>query len=204
MPRSTINHDTKMMSMDVKNAINERRAYRSLQNVEITSNIIESLGNAARLAPSCFNHQPWRFVFIYKKDILERMFQTLSTGNQSWATHASMIIVAFSKKEDDCISTGVDMEREYYLFDTGLATGFLMLQATELGLIAHPIAGYNPELIHEILSIPTTYNIINLLIVGKRNLNLEQLSEKQRTTELERPMRLPLNKIVFHNRFTEN
>jgi len=115
-----------------------------------------------------------------------------------------MIIVAFAKKEEDCIIKGAEFEREYYLFDVGQAVGYLILQATELGLVAHPIAGYNPKKVHEHLSIPTDFTVINLIIVGKKDANIEHLSEKQRKSEFERPARLPMNKIVFHNRFTES
>ena len=78
------------------------------------------------------------------------------------------------------------------------------MQATELGLVAHPIAGYNPKKVHEYLSIPTDFTVINLIIVGKKDANIDHLSEKQRKSEFERPARLPMNKIVFHNRFTES
>jgi nitroreductase len=190
--------------MNVKTAIDLRRAYRALQKVDISQDMIDILSKAASLAPSCFNYQPWRFVFVYEKEMLEKVFSSLSSGNQIWASKASMIIVAFAKKEDDCVIIQNDYEREYYLFDVGQAVAFLILQATELDLVAHPIAGYNPKQVHEILSIPSNYTIITLIIVGKKNENTQYLSEKQRKTELERPVRLSYNKTVFHNRFTEN
>lgn len=190
--------------MNVKNAIESRRSYRALEKVEITQELIETLGTAASLAPSCFNYQPWRFVFVYEKKLLDQLFLSLSSSNQTWATNASMIVVVFAKKEDDCVIDRGDYNREYYLFDVGQAVSFLILQATELELVAHPIAGYNPKLVHETLAIPITYKVINLIIVGKKNSNLEKLSDKQRKIEFERPARLPLNKIVFHNHFMEN
>jgi nitroreductase len=189
--------------MDVHHAIANRRAYRALQKFEINQNILNSLANAASLAPSCFNKQPWRFVFVYEEKTLNKMFTALSPSNKLWATRASLIIVVFSKKEDDCISKGGKIEREYYLFDVGMATAFMILQASELELVAHPIAGYNPNEVHEILSIPSSYNIINLLIVGKKDPDVSHLSEPQRKIELTRPVRKPLNKIVYHNRYME-
>ena len=190
--------------MDVKNAIEKRRSFRSLRKVEITQEILDSLSKAASLAPSCFNNQPWRFIFVYNKKILEKVFKALSAGNQTWATKASMIIAVFSKKEDDCVSKGGEIQREYYLFDVGMATAFMMLQASELELVAHPIAGYNPDEIHQILSIPRSYNVINLLVVGKKDPHNENLSDSQKKMELTQPARKPINKIVFHNRYMEN
>ena len=54
--------------MNVKEAIKDRRAYRSLDPIDITDEIIEDLANVAQLAPSCMNKQPWRFIFVRDKD----------------------------------------------------------------------------------------------------------------------------------------
>ncbi|MDH5744469.1 MAG: nitroreductase family protein, partial [Candidatus Aminicenantes bacterium] len=67
--------------MDVIKAIGERRAYRSLVPIEITEDLIEDLAHSAQLAPSCFNNQPWRFVFIREPEMLKKMHDALSQGN---------------------------------------------------------------------------------------------------------------------------
>jgi len=95
--------------MDVKQAIIKRRAYRSLEPVEITEELIYDLAECAQLSASCFNNQPWRYVFVYNPKVLKEMHDALSPGNE-WARDASMIIAVFSKKEDDCIIR----DREYY------------------------------------------------------------------------------------------
>ena len=64
--------------MDVKDAIETRRAYRSLDPVEITEDLIRDLAGSARLAASCFNNQPWRFVFVYDPAVLKQMHGALS------------------------------------------------------------------------------------------------------------------------------
>lgn len=185
--------------MDVKQAIFERRAYRSLQPVQITENLINDLIECAKLSASCFNNQPWRYVFVYDQKILKEMYQALSTGNE-WARNASMIIAVFCKKEDDCIIR----DREYFLFDTGMATGFLILRATEMGLVAHPIAGYSPNKVKEILHISDDNKIITLVIVGKHSEKINPiLSDKQKEWENYRPQRLPDNKIAYINRYIE-
>lgn len=183
--------------MGVKEAIFERRAYRSLEPVKITPEIIESLVECARLTPSCFNNQPWRYIFITDPEVLENMHSVLSTDND-WAKAASMVIVVFSKKENDCLIRG----REYYLFDTGMATAFIILRATELELVAHPIAGYSPKKTREILGIPDEMNVIALVIVGKHSSQMNPLmNQKQIEVEKKRPERLTADKIVFMNRY---
>ena len=127
------------------------------------------------------------------------MHEALSSGN-AWAKQASMIIVVFSKKEDDCLIH----TREYYLFDTGMATAFLILRATELGLVAHPIAGYSPKKTQEILGIPDEYTVITLVIVGEKDDQINTvLSEKQIQDEKKRPERLPLTDFIYFDRYGE-
>jgi len=181
--------------MDVTKAIEVRRAYRSLDPIEITPELVADLARHAQLAPSCFNYQPWRYVFVYEREMLERMHDALPEGN-AWAKDSSMIIAVHGREEDDCVIK----DRIYYRFDTGLATAFLILRATELDLVAHPIAGYSPEKTREILGIPDDHAVITLVIVGKHAPDPKpSLSEKQAEGEKERPPRKPFSVFVSHN-----
>ncbi len=185
--------------MDVKTAIEKRRAYRSFEPVEITDDMVKDLAGCANLSASCFNSQPWRFVFVKGKDALERVFTTISKGNV-WASTASMIIAVFSKKEMDYVATD---GRDYYKFDTGIAVATLILRATELGLVAHPIAGYDPQKAKELLGIPQEYDLITLINVGKKAAVMNPvLSDKQKAGEDIRPERLPLEKIYSIDAFS--
>ncbi|MGB9721774.1 MAG: nitroreductase family protein [bacterium] len=184
--------------MDVVEAINKRRAYRSLDPVEITDELITELAKAAQLFCSCFNKQPWRYVFVYDKEILKQLHSALAPGNE-WAQSASMIIVVFSKPEFDCIMKD---GRRYYLFDTGMATAAMILRATELELVAHPIAGYSPDKVKEILNIPSDMEIITLVIVGRHSEKINPvLSEKQIEAENNRPERQGFEKFVWYNKY---
>lgn len=188
----------KQVKLSVKEAINQRRAYRSLRPANISDELIQELFEAAQLAPSCFNNQPTRFVFIRNPDVLLKMRQALSAGNE-WAYAASLIIAVLSRPEDDCVIH----DRVYHLFDDGLAVGFLILRATELGLVAHPIAGFSPRKTRDILGIPPEYQVITLIIVGEKAKEISPvLSEKQRAWEKERPQRKPFAEVVSLDRFT--
>lgn len=178
--------------MNVVDAIQTRRAYRSLEEVEITEDLIKDLANSAILAPSCFNNQPERLIFVVSKDKLKNLFSSLSKGNE-WAHYASMVIVVYSKNDFDCNIKG----REYYLFDTGMAIGFLILRATELGLVAHPIAGYDEDKVKEILNIEVDMKVITLIIVGKHYSEIRDvLTEKQKIQEEVRPERKKFEEFV--------
>jgi len=183
--------------MDVQEAIKRRRAYRSLRPIGITGELIRDLAKSAQLTPSCFNNQPWRFVFVYDPDVLKQLHGAMSRGNE-WVQAASMIVAVFSRKDYDCQVQG----RNYYLFDTGMATAFLILRAAELGLVAHPIAGYDEGKVKEILDIPEDVRVITLVIVGKHSEAIGPLlTEKQVESEKKRPERKPLSEFACANRY---
>jgi nitroreductase len=185
--------------MDISKGIDTRRAYRSLEHVDISVDTIRDLARYAGLAPSCFNKQPWRFVFVYEPEQLEKVFETLSKGNK-WARKASMIIAVFSRRDQDCLVKG----REYFLFDTGMATAFLILRATELGLVAHPIAGYDEDRVKSLLGIPDDMRLITLVVVGKKSDKIgDLLSDKQAEIEKERPLRKDFEAFGFLNQYSK-
>ena len=186
--------------MNVKEAIEKRRAYRSLDPVEINDDLIKDLARVAQIAPSCNNYQPWRFIFVHDKEQLEKLFTTLSPNN-NWIEKASMMIAVFSTPEYDCRIK----ERTYYLFDTGLAVAFMMLRATELGLVAHPIAGFNEKKAKEILGIPEEMMLITFINLGKHSTTINPvLSENMKLGEKQRPPRKDLSEMMYLNKFGNN
>jgi nitroreductase len=186
--------------MDVLKTIKERRAYRSLKPVQIGLELIADLAGCVRLAPSCNNNQPWRLVFVTSREPLEAMHDALSEHN-AWAKAASMIIAVCTRKDLDCVSSG----REYYLYDAGIAIAFLILRATELGLVAHPIAGYNEEKVKRILKIPEDMACASLVIVGAHSSSTNPLlSKEQAKVEKTRPDRMPMKQFVFIDRYGDS
>jgi nitroreductase len=183
--------------MKLMEMLEKRRAYRSLQPVEITEEQVRDLAVAASLSASCFNKQPWRYVFAIEPGVLDRLQGAMNKGNE-WTRAASLIVAVCSRRDLDCVVK----EREYFLFDTGMATAFLILRATEMGLVAHPIAGYNEDKVKEVLGIPADMTVITLVNIG-RHLSPPNalLNEQQAETEKTRPERLPLAEIMRLNKF---
>jgi nitroreductase len=179
--------------VDVFEAVRTRRAKRALQDRPIEDDKVEALIEAARLAPSCNNFQPWRLVFVRGKEALDAVKAGMNKGN-AWTTRSPLIIVVAAKEDDDCMLSD---RRNYFLFGCGLAIGELMLRATELGLIAHPIAGYDPSKVRAAVGIPEQYIIITTVICGYPGGDDSLLSDKQKLTEKTRPERKPVGENIF-------
>lgn len=184
--------------MDVKEALEKRRAYRALGEFEVTDGVIGELAGAARLMPSCFNNQPWKFVFARAPEKLQALRAALSQNND-WARKAPLIVAAFARKDYDCVIK----EREYHLFDLGMGVGAMLLRAAELGLVAHPIAGFDPDAAKKALGIPGEDMLIALIIVGKKTADLSGLTPKQAEGEGARPPRLAPENVFAVDAYNE-
>jgi len=175
--------------MEFDAVVKKRRSLRSYAPVEVTDALIKDLATVAGLAPSCSNKQPWRFVFVRSPGMLERMFATLAPGNATWAKQASLIVAVWPKADLDCRTPD---GRDYFQFDTGMASAFLMLAATARNLEAHPIAGFDPKAAQEVLALPVDAQVITLVIMGGHSQEISPtLTDWQVKAETERPPRLP-------------
>lgn len=177
----------------VNGLIQARRAKRALRPDPIAREDIEHLIEAAHLAPSCFNNQPWRFV-VAQGEKLEAVKRALPGGNY-WALKSPAIVAVASHPDLDC---RLSDNRDYFLFDCGMAVGFLMIQATQMGLVAHPIAGYDPIAVKEALGIPKDYVLITLVVLGWPG-DPGELSDKHRELELGPRVRKPLSAVLGWN-----
>jgi len=180
--------------MKILKAIDSRRARRALDTAPIPKEILARLVEAAHLAPSCMNAQPWRIITVIDPDRLEALKAALSPGNY-WAKKAPAIAAFVTRLDWDA---RLDGGRDYALFDLGMAAMAYQLQAVEEGLIAHPIAGFNPASAKLALGIPETAVLEALVIVGFPG-DPSPLSEKHRLLETSPRERKPLNEVAHYD-----
>ena len=138
------------------------RAYepRALSQMQI-----DALFEAARWAPSCFNDQPWLFVYAASDADRERFMTALVEGNQVWVKNTSLLIFILCRRQ----FSHNGKENRHAPFDAGAAWMSLALQARKLGLYAHAMAGFSKEKAYEILGAPEDeYDIMAAVAVGYR------------------------------------
>jgi nitroreductase len=156
-----------------------------------------SLFEAARLAPSSFNCQLWRFIIARRQnpEEFERFFSLLTPGNQVWTKNVSTLIVGASRTRFE----HNDKPSITHSFDAGAAWENLALEATRRELVAHAMQGFDYERAKTELSIPTDFDVNAMIAIGRRA-PAENLPDKYRAMERPSPRR-PLNEIVFEGAF---
>ena len=183
---------------EIVKEIVERRAFRALIPEPIPRADVELMVQAAHLAPSCFNYQPWRFVAVDDPNLLKQMHGMLGSTNP-WMQHSPVIIAVASHRDLDCKSSD---NRDYFLFGCGMAVGFLMVQAGRMGYVAHPVAGYKPLLVKPLLKIPENYTLITLVNIGRHGTDMTLLNDEQKEQETGPRIRKPLSDVFSWNEFT--
>lgn len=107
----------------------------------LTRDDLLPLLEAARWAPSSGNTQPTRWLVALRGEpAYERLYDTLSRGNKSWAGRASALLLAVSLQADE---TGRPYPRAAH--DTGQAVAHLSVQAAAQGLAVHQMAGFDAD-----------------------------------------------------------
>ena len=174
--------------------IEVRRAKRALSEKKIPAEVVGRIMTAATFAPSCFNNQSWRFLVVLNEEGLSKIHQALPAANY-WVKKASMVVTVATKLDLD---SQLSDRRDYALFDCGLATENLVLQAFKEGLYAHPIAGFDPFKIKENFRIPEDFIIITLVAVGYPG-DDTFLNEKHRQLEHGPRIRKPESEVICYN-----
>jgi nitroreductase len=159
---------------------------------------VASLFEAARWAPSCFNEQPW--LFVYGTDPEERKFflEILSERNWLWAVNAPLLAVVFARRT--FAKSG--KPNRWAPFDCGAAWVSLALQARNMGLYAHGMAGFSREKAYELLSVPEEqYEAVAAITAGMYG-DREKLDEQFKETE-QPNTRKPLSEVAVKGKFQQ-
>ena len=125
---------------------------------------LETLFEAARWAPSCFNEQPWLFLYA-ESPIDHALFAScLVEFNQRWAAKAPVLAFVLAKKRFD--KTGE--ANRWASFDAGAAWMSLALQARKVGLYTHAMGGFDEEKAYKVLRVPKEeYDILAAVAIGR-------------------------------------
>lgn len=176
----------------VEPLIYRRWSPRSMSGEALAEHEIDALFEAARWAPSCFNEQPWRFLFA-RRDTpsWKTFFSLLVEGNQRWASNAALLAVVVSRRAFE----RNERESRTHSFDAGAAWQCLALQGSALGLVVHGMAGFDYEGARINLEVPDSYRVEAMIAVGRPG-RIEDLDESLR--ERERPSdRKPAKELAF-------
>lgn len=182
-----------MTSIPIASLMAERwspRAYDA--SSVVTPDQLRALLEAARWAPSFGNTQPARYlVGVRGTPAFDAILATLNSGNQAWARRASLLLIGVM------VTTNAKGDVPYTEYGLGLASENLVLQAVELGLIAHQMAGFSAEAVQSTFSLPA--NAVPKVAIAVGSPAHPDVLEEDWRIEREQAdrVRIPLEEFAF-------
>jgi nitroreductase len=170
--------------MNVSEAIRQKRAVRQFKDGPLPEEAILAILNAGRRAQSSKNTQPWHFIAITDKSILEALSQC-----GQWAGHlagAALGVALLSENPE---------EKFQRLFDLGQAAAYMQLAAWELGIGSCLASIYDADQARRLLGFPEDLHLRIALSFGYPEAS-ETLTRPPRTGG-----RQPLADIVHWDRW---
>jgi nitroreductase len=181
----------------ILDVIKNRRSGRAYDTKPVPEDILESILEAGRRAPSCANTQAWNFVVVTDSEIRSEANEAMSKGNV-WAERAPVMVIVAADSEGGCPAHGLP----YFMMDIGLSVQSMLLQAVHVGLMGHPTAGWNEDQLKNITGIPDYYRIGAVVFFGyEYDGDPTFLSEKNQEREKTRTPRKSFEEIVHWNKW---
>ncbi len=149
---------------DIHSLLHQRRSSRLYDpDRPVGPELIDSLLEAARWAPSSGNGQPWKYlVFDDRLPQARQMARScLNEDNQAWANTAPVLIAGISR---DLRENGRPNAKAQH--DLGLANMSLLLQAIALGLNCRPMGGFDGNRLRELFHIPEDHTPTVMIALG--------------------------------------
>lgn len=135
---------------------------------------------AARWAPSSYNEQPWHIVTAdlhADPAAHEKMLSFMVEFNQGWAKHAPVVGLIACRKQSQIFAGNPNAHAEY---DCGAAMAMFSLQATELGLFVHQMAGFDAAKATAETVLPEGFSVLTMFALGYEASDLSHLSQLYR------------------------
>lgn len=162
----------------------------------LTEADLKPLFEAARWAPSSSNTQPWRFVYAFRGEpFFDALVDCAAEGNQPWVRRVSVLAYAVAKLHSD---SGRSLWHNRH--DTGIALGYLLLQATANGLAVHPFGGFDSDKVIAAAHVPEGFEPCTGIGIGFPG-DPDMLPERDRLRELGGRERLAVPDFAFHGQW---
>ena len=148
--------------MTVLEAIRRRKSVRKYKPDPVPAEALGRILEAARLAPSGKNLQPWKFIVVRSTETKERLAR--ASANQAFLASAPLVIVACGFPEECYAHMGRYMKS--WTVDVSCAVEHLMLQAAAEGLGTCWIGSFEEDAVKEILGVPPQVRVLALTPLG--------------------------------------
>ena len=176
-----------------------RRSPQAFASTPVEEEKLGALFEAARWAPSGGNAQPWRFLLTRRgTPSFDALRDCLTRGNKPWTETVPVLVLAVAETQFPAKGDKPARDNPTAQHDLGMALANLTLQATELGLHAHPMAGFDAGRVRAAFGVPEPFEPVTVTAVGYLAPS-DTLPDSLRESEEAPRVRRPLSETVFED-----
>ena len=149
--------------MELEEVFEKRFSARSYSDRKVERDVLEKVLDAGRIAPTATNSQPQRFYVVESKEAIEKLDSVtpMRYGTQTVVVICADMDVVWKNRREEGYTTA-DM-------DCSIATTYMMLKATELGLGTVWVRAFNSEDVKKVLELPENIKPICMLPIGYKS-----------------------------------
>jgi nitroreductase len=155
---------------EILNLIISRQSDRKYNNRPIEKEKLDRIIEAGRMAPSACNAQPWKFIVVNDPELVLKVADAASAkliGMNSFVAQAPVIIVIVRENANMSSKVGATIKnKDYSLFDIGIAVENICLQAEAEGIGSCIIGWFDEKLIRKLLSVPGSKRVELFITLG--------------------------------------
>ena len=156
--------------MNFKELILARQSVRRYTEAPVEPDKLNQCLEAARLAPSASNSQPWKFIVVdqdpLRTQVAEATFSDIKLINKFTVQAPVLIVIVMEKAKLITRLAMMVKKKEWPLIDIGITAEHFCLQAAELGLGTCMIGWFGEDKIKKLLQIPSDKSIGLIISVG--------------------------------------
>lgn len=173
--------------------IRTRQSDRSYSDRSVEKEKVERITEAGRLAPSACNAQPWKFIIVENRELLDQLAVAASArllGMNSFVSQAPLQIVVVREKANMSSRIGATVKnKDYSRIDIGIASENICLQARAEGLGSCMIGWFDEKMVKKLLRIPSSKRVELIITIGYP---AKEVREKRRR---------PSNEVISTNQY---
>ena len=166
--------------------VKRRRSVRKYVSKPVPREIVTKCVEAARLAPSACNSQPWYFIIVDDEELKKKLVQAAFSGiysMNSFAAGAPAFVVTVRDKSGYFARlAGTFRGVEYNLIDIGIACEHFILQAEEDQVGTCWLGWFNEKAVKKVLGIPNNKKVDIIISMGYSD-NVEPRDKIRKPTE---------------------
>lgn len=175
--------------------VNKRQSDRAYTDKLVNRTTIDRCIEAARLAPSACNSQPWSFIVVdnpeLRKKVAAKLHDVVMQGNKFVLSAPVLILIVEEKANITSRIGGILKGKQYTFLDIGIVAEHLCLQATQEGLGTCMLGWFDEKGVRKLLNIPSNRRIPLVITLGY-----------PMSDQIRQKVRKPIDRIRFFNEYT--